>query len=115
MGMQPVHVMSTFESQSFATDMKTLATDYGIGEDQNTIIVGGDLYELHQKIKEQPVDLIIGDYKGKYIANEEGIPLVRVGFPQADRFGYQRRAMMGYRGSLQLLDMIVNIIQDTKE
>jgi len=115
LGMQPVHVMSTFESQSFATDMKTLATDYGTSEDQNTIIVGGDLYELHQRIKEKPVDLIIGDYKGKYIAKEEGIPLVRVGFPQADRFGYQRRAMLGYRGTLQLLDYIVNTIQDTKE
>jgi nitrogenase molybdenum-iron protein beta chain len=115
MGMQPVHVMSTLESPSFALDMKTLATDYGTGEDQNSIIVGGDLYELHQKMKEKPVDLIIGDYKGKYIAKEEGIPLVRVGFPQADRFGYQRRAMLGYRGSLQLLDAMVNIIQDTKE
>ncbi|MGD6853044.1 MAG: nitrogenase component 1 [Candidatus Bathyarchaeia archaeon] len=115
LGMQPVHVMTTFESQSFATDMKTLATDYGTGEDQNSIIVGGDLYELHQRIKEKPVDLIIGDYKGKYIAKEEGIPLVRVGFPQADRFGYQRRAMLGYRGSLQLLDYIVNTIQDARE
>lgn len=115
LGMHPVHVMTTFESPSFATDMKTLATDYGTGEDQNTIIVGGDLYELHQRIKEKPVDLLIGDYKGKYIAKEEGIPLIRVGFPQADRFGYQRRAMLGYRGSLQLLDYIVNTIQDIKE
>ncbi len=115
MGMQPVHVMTTFESPSFATDMKTLATDYGTGEDQNSIIVGGDLYELQQRMKENHVDLIIGDYKGKYIAKQENIPLVRVGFPQADRFGYQRRAMLGYRGSLQLLDYIVNTIQDIRE
>jgi nitrogenase molybdenum-iron protein beta chain len=115
LGMQPVHVMTTFESTSFATDMKTLATDYGTGEDQNTIIVGGDLYELHQKIKKNPVDLIIGDYKGKYIAKDEKIPLVRVGFPQADRFGYQRRAMLGYRGSLQLLDYLVNTVQEIRE
>jgi nitrogenase molybdenum-iron protein beta chain len=113
--MQPVHVMTTFESTSFATDMKTLATDYGTGEDQTTIIVGGDLYELHQKIKKNPVDLIIGDYKGKYIAKDEKIPLVRVGFPQADRFGYQRRAMLGYRGSLQLLDYLVNTVQEIRE
>lgn len=115
LGMIPVHVMTTFESQTFAADMKALATECGTGEDQNTIIVGGDLYELHQQIKAKPVDLIIGDYKGKYIARDEKIPLVRVGFPQADRFGYQRRAMLGYRGSLQLLDHLVCTVQDIKE
>jgi nitrogenase molybdenum-iron protein beta chain len=115
LGMQPVHVMTTFESSTFAADMKTLATDYGTGEDQITIIVGGDLYELHQRIKEKPVDLIIGDCKGKYIAKEEHIPLVRVGFPQSDRFGYQRKAMLGFRGSLQLLDSIVNTIMDARD
>ncbi|MCW4025450.1 MAG: nitrogenase molybdenum-iron protein subunit beta [Candidatus Bathyarchaeota archaeon] len=115
LGMQPIHVMTTLETPKFAPDMKALATDYGTGEDQNNLIVGGDLYELHQKIKEKPVDLLIGDYKGKYIAKEEHIPLVRVGFPQADRFGYQRRAMLGFRGSLQLLDTLVNTVMDTKD
>jgi nitrogenase molybdenum-iron protein beta chain len=115
LGMIPVHVMTTFESQSFVSDMKALAAEYGTGEDQNTIIIGGDLYELHQQIKAKPVDLIIGDYKGKYIARDEKIPLVRVGFPQADRFGYHRRAMLGYRGSLQFLDHLVCTVQDIKE
>jgi nitrogenase molybdenum-iron protein beta chain len=115
LGMQPVHVMTTFESSTFAADMKTLATDYGTGEHQITIIVGGDLYELHQRIKEKRVDLIIGDCKGKYIAKEEHIPLVRVGFPQSDRVGYQRKAMLGFRGSLQLLDSIVNTIMDARD
>jgi nitrogenase molybdenum-iron protein alpha/beta subunit len=115
LGMQPLHVMTTFESPTFASDMKTLATDYGTDETKQSIIVGGDLYELHQKIKEAPVDLIIGDYKGKYIAKEEEIPLVRVGFPQADRFGYQRKAMLGFRGSIQLLDTLVNTVMDQRD
>jgi nitrogenase molybdenum-iron protein beta chain len=115
LGMQPIHVMSTFESTTFGADMQALATDYGTDERKQTIIVGGDLYELHQKIKETPVDLLIGDYKGKYIAKEEKIPLVRVGFPQADRFGYQRRSMIGYRGSLQLLDALVNTVMEKRE
>ncbi len=115
LGMQPIHVMTTFESSTFASDMKALATDYGTDDAKQSIIVCGDLYELHQKIKENPVDLIIGDYKGKYIAKEEDIPLVRVGFPQADRFGYQRKAMLGFRGSLQLLDTLVNTVMESKE
>jgi nitrogenase molybdenum-iron protein beta chain len=115
LGMEPVHMLTTFESQTFVTDMQTLATDYGADHEKQTIIIGGDLYELQQKIKEKPVDLLIGDYKGKYIAKDENIPLVRVGFPQADRFGYQRRSMLGFRGSLQLLDSIVNTIMEKRE
>ncbi len=115
LGMQPIHIMSTFESTTFAPDMQALATDYGTDQAKQTIIVGGDLYELHQKIKEAPVDLIIGDYKGKYIAHDENIPLVRVGFPQSDRFGYQRKCMLGFRGSIQLLDTLVNTVMELKE
>ena len=115
LGMQPVHVMTTLEGSQFAQDMQTLATLYGADAEKLNIIVGGDLYDLHQKIKETRVDLIIGDCKGKYISKDEGIPLIRVGFPQSDRFGYQRRSMVGFRGSLQLLDTIVNAIMDAKD
>ncbi len=115
LGMKPVHVLTTLENPQFAKDMQTLATDYGCDAEKQNIIVGGDLYDLSQKIKETPVNLIIGDYKGKYISKDEGIPLVRVGFPQADRFGYQRKRVVGFRGSLDLLDTIVNTIMDAKD
>jgi nitrogenase molybdenum-iron protein beta chain len=114
-GMQPVHVMSTLDDKTFPPEIEAIAKEYDAEPEKLNIIVGGDLLDLHQKIRESKVDLLIGDYKGKYIAKTEGIPLVRVGFPQADRFGYQRRAMMGYRGTLQLLDTIVNTIMDRKE
>ncbi len=115
LGMQPVHVMTTLESPVFANDMSALVKDCDVDEGNQTVIVGGDLYELQQKIKEKPVDLIIGDCKGKYISKDEHIPLVRVGFPQSDRFGYHRRAMLGYRGSLQLLDNLVNTVMEIRE
>ncbi len=114
-GMQPVHVMTTLDDKTFPPEIEAIAKEYDAEPEKLNIIVGGDLLDLHQKIKESKVDMIIGDYKGKYIAKNECIPLVRVGFPQADRFGYQRRAMMGYRGTLQLLDTIVNTIMDRKE
>ncbi|MCW4028578.1 MAG: hypothetical protein NWE92_02880 [Candidatus Bathyarchaeota archaeon] len=115
LGIQPIHVLTTLEDPQFGTAMQNLARAYDIKEDEQNIIVGGDLYDLSQKIKERKVDLIIGDYKGKYISKEENIPLIRVGFPNADRFGYQRKTMMGYRGSLQLLDTIVNTIMDIRD
>jgi Nitrogenase molybdenum-iron protein, alpha and beta chains len=115
LGMQPVHILTTYVSPTFGADMTTLGTENGADAEKQTIIVGDDLYALQQKIKESPVDMIIGDYKGKYIAKEENIPLFRVGFPQADRFGYQRRAMVGYRGSLEMLDRLVNTVMDSRE
>jgi nitrogenase molybdenum-iron protein alpha/beta subunit len=115
LGMQPVHLMTTLEGSQFAQDMQTLATMYGTDAEKQNIIVGGDLYDLHQKIKETRVDLIIGDCKGKYISKEENIPLIRVGFPQSDRFGYQRKSMLGFKGSLQLLDTLVNTIMDARD
>lgn len=110
--MEVAHVLTTLESEQFAKEMQ------GLGAEQKSepnIIIGGDLYDLHQKIKEASVDLIIGDYKGKYIAKQEKIPLIRVGFPQSDRFGYQRRAMLGFRGSLQVLDTLVNAVLEAEE
>lgn len=112
MGMQVVHVLTTLESNQFNTDMQILAAEYN---DDPNIIIGGDLYDLHQKIKEARVDLIIGDCTGRYIAKEEKIPLIRIGFPQKDRFGYHRKAMVGFRGSLQVLDTIVNTVLDAEE
>jgi nitrogenase molybdenum-iron protein beta chain len=73
-----------------------------------------DLHELHKRIKAEPVDVVIGHSKGKYIAEDEGIPLVRVGFPVEDRFGYHRRAVVGYRGSINLVDEITNAILANK-
>jgi nitrogenase molybdenum-iron protein beta chain len=115
LGMQPVHVMTTLDDKQFASEIQEIAKEYDADPEKLNIIVAGDLLDLEDKIKESKVDMIIGDYKGKYIAKRQDIPLVRVGFPQADRFGYQRRAMMGYRGTLQLLDTIVNTVMDNRD
>ncbi len=115
LGMQPMHVMTTFEGLKFPEDAQAIAVDHGTDPCKQSIIVGGDLWDLNQKVKETPVDLLIGDCKGKYISKEEHIPLVRVGFPQSDRFGYHRKSMVGFNGSLQLLDTLVNTIMDSKD
>ncbi len=54
--------------------------------------------------------LMIGSSKGYKTARKLQIPLIRVGFPVHDRFGAQRLRMLGYQGTLVLLDRIVNAI-----
>jgi len=63
-----------------------------------------DLFELHQWIKNAPVDLIIGNTYCKYIAREEKIPFVRFGFPVLDRMGHRYFPCVGYMGALRLME-----------
>lgn len=60
-------------------------------------------------------DIIIGSSKGYYLSRRLGVPLVRAGFPVHDRFGGQRLMHMGYRGTQQLFDRIVNALIEYKQ
>ncbi len=75
-----------------------------------------DMFTLHQWIKEEPVDLLIGNTFGKYIARaENNIPFVRYGFPIMDRVTHRIYPTIGYAGALRLLDQIVNALFDKKD
>jgi nitrogenase molybdenum-iron protein beta chain len=76
---------------------------------------GADMYRLHQSIKEEGVDLLMGNTYGKYIARDEDTPLIRFGFPILDRVGHQYFPLVGYRGALRLLEMILNAFLDKKD
>ena len=73
------------------------------------------MFLLHQWIKNEPVDLIIGNTYAKYIAKDEDIPLIRYGFPILDRPGHSYFPTVGYRGALRLLEKILNAILDRKD
>jgi len=74
------------------------------------IIFNADLWELEKRIKNKEVelDLILGHSKGRYIAIDAGIPMVRVGFPTFDRAGLYRKPTIGYRGAMELAESIAN-------
>lgn len=76
---------------------------------------GGDLFTLHQWMKSEPVDLLIGNTHCKYIARDEDVPFVRFGFPIVDRIGHQYFPVVGYKGSLRLLEQMLNAILDRKD
>jgi len=74
-----------------------------------------DMYLMHQWIKQQPVDLLIGNTYGKYIARDENIPLVRHGFPILDRVGHSYFPTVGYRGAMRLLENILGVLMDRQD
>ncbi len=80
-------------------------------EDMN-VRESSDYFYFHQLIKNEKVDLILGNSYAKYIAHDEDIPLVRIGFPIYDRIGHQYFPTIGYRGALRLVERMLSAIMD---
>ncbi|MBP6611703.1 MAG: nitrogenase [Paludibacter sp.] len=78
-------------------------------------IKGADFETLREKAEEFKPDFLLGNSKGYYIARERNIPLVRVGFPIHDRFGANRMHHIGYRGTQELFDRVVNALIEYKQ
>ena len=74
-----------------------------------------DMYLLHQWIKQEGVDLLIGNTYGKYIARDENIPYVRHGFPIIDRVGHQYFPTVGYLGAMRLVEQILGVFMDKQD
>jgi nitrogenase molybdenum-iron protein beta chain len=102
LGMEPVFALTGTPDKQFISEINQLAPEC------EAII--GDLFLLHQKIKNKPVDLLIGNSHGKYIARAEDIPLVRAGFPITDRANLHYFPMVGYAGAARLIEIIGNTL-----
>ena len=76
------------------------------------VVCNADLWELEDRIKNKGAkyDLIMGHSKGRYIAMDANIPMVRVGFPTFDRAGLYRQPIIGYKGAAWLGDLIANTL-----
>ncbi len=79
------------------------------------IQIPGDMFLFHQWIKNEPVDLLIGNTYVKYIARDEDIPFIRFGFPILDRIGHSYFPTVGYRGGMRLIEQILNVLLDRKD
>ncbi|MFW5488621.1 MAG: nitrogenase molybdenum-iron protein subunit beta [Desulfovibrio sp.] len=112
MDMQPVHIVTGTPGKRFVARIKEITADQPY---EVNVKAAGDMFTLHQWIKNEPVDLLIGNTYGKYIARDEDIPLVRWGFPILDRVGHQYFPTVGYKGGLRLLENILGALLDRKD
>ena len=60
-------------------------------------------------------DLLIGTTHGKYIARDEDLPFLRLGFPIIDRCGHTYFPTVGYRGAMRLLEKMLDLFLDRKD
>ncbi|MFH7321341.1 nitrogenase molybdenum-iron protein subunit beta [Desulfurivibrio sp. D14AmB] len=110
--MEPIHIVTGTPGKKFEKRIKEITRE--LGRPVN-VKAKGDMFLLHQWIKQEPVDLLIGNTYGKYIARDEDLPFVRWGFPILDRQGHQYFPTVGYKGGLRLLEKILGVLMDRKD
>ncbi len=84
-------------------------------EEKITIIEDTDFATIQQYAASLDPDIIIGDSNGYKMARSMGLPLIRVGLPVHDRIGAARIETLGYQGTQQLFDRIVNAILEKQQ
>jgi len=109
--MKPVYIVSGTPGKKFMKQMENILGDV-VPEAKFKNGERADMFLMHQWIKEQGVDLLIGNTYGKYIARDENTPFVRMGFPILDRVGHSYFPTVGYMGALRILDKILEAIMD---
>jgi len=81
------------------------------GNASDTVIIhDGDFEDIKLITSDLKPDLLIGNSKGYALARAANIPLIRTGFPVHDRIGGQRLMHIGYEGTMQLFDTIINTL-----
>ncbi len=94
-------------SEKLIPALKALETEYG------TVFIkleDTDFETIAGHVTETGTDLLVGSSDGAFMTEKYGIPLIRTGFPVHDRIGAQRKIMIGYFGSMQLLDEMTNTV-----
>jgi len=109
--LEPVLLLLGDDNSRYKRDPRILEMKNTVPFDME-VICNSDLWDLERKITsgELKVDLIMGHSKGRYIAIDNNIPMVRVGFPTFDRAGLYRHPTMGYKGAMELGEAIANAL-----
>ncbi len=112
-GIQPVVCASGGRSGRFAKAVRNVTHD--ILDEAPRVLEGVDFHRIGELCESLHPDLLIGNSKGYSLARRLKVPLIRVGFPIHDRFGGQRLRHIGYRGTQELLDRIINAILEKSQ
>jgi nitrogenase molybdenum-iron protein beta chain len=109
--MIPTHIVSGTPGKKFIKKIQELCAEKA----PNVNVKSGqqaDIFQLHQWMKNEPVDLLIGNTYGKYISRDEDVPFVRHGFPILDRIGHSYFPTVGYTGGIRLLEQMLGAMMD---
>ena len=112
--MKPVYIVTGTPTPQFENRIRAVLGG-NVPEAKIRAGAQADMYLLHQWIKQESVDVLIGNTYGKYIARDEDIPFIRHGFPIVDRVGHSYFPSVGYKGGMRLLEKILGVIMDRQD
>lgn len=112
LGMIPKYVLTGTPGEAFEKETNAMFEAAGVDGKCKAL---GDLFTLHQWMKEEPVDLLMGGTHGKYIARAEDVPFVRIGFPILDRSVHSYMPITGYKGAMRIIELISNALLDRQD
>ncbi|NEW94459.1 Fe-only nitrogenase subunit beta [Rhodopseudomonas sp. BR0M22] len=115
LGMKPVLLLLGDENAGYEKDPRIAAIKENVDYPME-IITNADLFELEDRIKNGlELDLILGHSKGRFVAIDYNIPMLRVGFPTYDRAGLYRYPVVGYAGATWLAEQMANTLFNDME
>ncbi|HAH62742.1 MAG TPA: nitrogenase [Treponema sp.] len=98
-----------------ATGAQKTVTESGTPQKLETVSDDTDFETMLEKARSLEPDIVVGNSKGLYLSRRLNVPLVRCGFPIHDRIGGQRILTLGYRGTLNLFDLVCNALMQHKQ
>ncbi|MDQ8203641.1 nitrogenase molybdenum-iron protein subunit beta [Pelagicoccus sp. SDUM812003] len=107
-GMEPAIVITGTPGKKWERQMKELLPNAEVR-------AFSDMHYMHQWMKNNSVDLLIGNTYGKLVAKAENIPFVRFGFPILDRVGHRAFPFVGYVGAMRLIEKITDQFFDKRD
>jgi nitrogenase molybdenum-iron protein alpha/beta subunit/MoaA/NifB/PqqE/SkfB family radical SAM enzyme len=84
-------------------------------DEETAILDDSDFAAIEKACLEKNANLLIGSSDGRRIARKLNIPLIRCAFPIHDHVGGQRLRMLGFEGSLNILDKAANAMIEKTE
>lgn len=111
-GMEPAIVITGTPGKKWAKKIREICAPVN---PEVEVRASSDIHYLHQWIKNNPVDLLMGNTYGKFVARAEDLPFVRFGFPILDRVGHRAFPTVGYAGGMRIVESITNALFDRRD
>jgi nitrogenase molybdenum-iron protein NifN len=107
-GMKPQIVATGAVNPAFAENAAKIAPGC-------KVMIGADFSQIEEEVSSRDIEMMVGPFTGRGISWREKVPLLRVGLPNHDRFGASHQLLLGYEGSMHLLDCMANVLLDSKD
>ena len=109
-GARPILCATGARNRTLRPALATLPAD-----NERVILEDTHFGAIEEACRSIKPDLLIGSSKAYRMARALGVPLLRAGFPIHDRVGAGRLLQVGYRGTMQLFDAVVNTLLEAKQ